>query len=227
MTVSLKRAKRANEHLEKQEPWRCRRPISLTCTHHGDRIEVPCGGWRECRGCAHRLQWKLRSRFLAGIEQVPAGQHPMFFTLTFPVQRAPDEDQAQAAWRSLVRRLRYRELLGEYGFILQRTRQDVLHWHGIGHFRYMADGLSLWRSLLVASGFGVQNRLVIAEPSHAGYITRYISSGLAELSNNRRAYGFSRRFPRSEAERGKRELATALDEIGARTECTWELTAQL
>lgn len=89
----------------------------------------------------------------------------------------------------------------------------------------MADGLSLWRRLLVASGFGVQNRpLVISEPSHAGYVTRYISSELAELSVGRRAYGFSRGFPRSPEVAKQQELRNALDEIGARSQCEWELT---
>jgi hypothetical protein len=164
---------------------------------------------------------------LAGIEQVPDGRHPMFFTLTFPAQQAPDVDEAQRAWRSLVRRLRYRDLLDEYGFVLQRTKRGVLHWHGIGHFRFMEDGLALWRNLLVASGFGVQNRLAIAKPSHAGYVTRYISTGLAELPADRRAYGFSRSFPHGEAEQAKRELAAALEEIGAQTECSWELTSRV
>lgn len=151
----------------------------------------------------------------------------MFFTLTFPAQNSPDEDQAQKAWRSLVRRLRYRDLLGEYGFVIQRTKRGVLHWHGIGHLRFMDDDLALFRELLIASGFGVQNRLVIAKPTHAGYVTRYISTELAQLSAGRRAYGFSRGYPRSRADRKRRDLGEALDEIGARSECVWELTDAL
>lgn len=202
--------------------WRCRNPLSLTCTYHGDEIEVPCGRWRTCAACARRLQYKLRNRFLAGIERVPEGRHPMFFTLTFPADRAPDESETQKCWRSLVRRLRYRDLLSEYGFVLQRTKRGVLHLHGIGHLKFMSDDLAEWRKLLVASGFGVQNKLVIAKPAHAGYVTRYISTGLAELAPLRRAYSFSQSFPHPEAVQQRREQEEALQSIGAKPECSWE-----
>ncbi len=204
--------------------WRCQNPLSLTCTYHGEEIEVPCGRWRKCKPCARRLQFKLRNRFLAGVEQVPQGMHPMFFTLTFPADDAPDETEAQRCWRSLVRRLRYRDLLCEYGFVLQRTKQGVLHFHGIGHMPFMDDDLAEWRRLITASGFGVQNKLLIAKPSHAGYVTRYISIGLAELAPLRRAYGFSQRFPQPQAVENRRQENELLAELGARSECDWQLS---
>lgn len=120
----------------------------------------------------------------------------MFFTLTFPENRAPDEDAAYAAFRSLVRRLRYRDLLAAYGWVLQRQRNGTLHYHGIAHMRWFSDGLAEWRDLIQVSGFGMQNRLVIARSAHAGYCARYISTNLAELAKLRRAYTFSRGFPR-------------------------------
>ncbi len=124
---------------------------------------------------------------------------PMFFTLTFPLTRAPDEDEAHRAWRSLVARLRYRGYLGAYGWVLQRQRNGTLHFHGISHLPWFADGLAEWRELLVKSGFGVQNKLVVAERQHAGYCAKYISTRLAELAPLRRAYGFSADFPLAKA----------------------------
>lgn len=224
MTVSLKRAQRAIRTIDNDNLWRCQNSFSLTCTHHGDEIEVPCGRWRTCKPCARRLQYRLRLRFLAGIEDVPSGKRAMFFTLTFPAQAAPDEGEAQRCWRSLTRRLRYRNLLGEYGFVLQRTVRGTLHFHGIAHLPWMNDGLAEWRALLTASGFGVQNKLVVAEPAHARYVTRYISTHLADLAPLRRAYGFSRRFPQPQAVRERREIDEALASIGARPECMWEMT---
>ena len=141
-TISSKRAKRAIRTTDKKNDnlWRCRNSLSLTCTYHGDEIqEVPCGRWRTCKPCARRLQHRLRQRFLAGIAEVPSGKQAMFFTLTFPAQNAPDENEAQRCWRSLTRRLRYRDLLGEYGFVLQRTKQETLHFHGIAHWRWTRE----------------------------------------------------------------------------------------
>lgn len=202
----------------------CRNQFSLTCVYHGTEITVPCGRWRTCPPCARRLQWKLRNRFLAGIEKAPPGLHPMFFTLTFP--QAVDEEQAQKAWSSMVRRLRYRGM-GEYGFVLQRTKRGTLHFHGIAHMPWFTDELAEWRRLLQASGFGIQNRLVIAEPSHAIYISRYISTRLANLSPLRRAYGFSRKFPQPEAVQKQKEEAALLAELGAKSECKWEPTVSV
>jgi hypothetical protein len=91
----------------------------------------------------------------------------------------------------------------------------------------MPDDLALWRKLLVESGFGVQNKLVIARPEHAAYVTRYISTELAKLAPGRRAYGFSRHFPQPEVERIRREIVSALAQIGARSECHWEPTASV
>ena len=125
MTVSLKaRPKGAPIRTTDRQAtlWRCQNTLSLTCTHHGNKIEVPCGRWRTMPGLRARLQYKLRTRFVAGIEQAPTGLHPMFFTLTFPAERDPEKDQAQKCWRALVRRLRHRRLLGEYGIVWQRTK---------------------------------------------------------------------------------------------------------
>jgi hypothetical protein len=159
---------------------------------------------------------------MAGIEHVPAGKKPMFFTLTFPADRAPDETEAQKSWRSLVRRLRYRNLLAEYGFVLHRTKRGTLHFHGIAQMPFMCDDLTEWRRLIEASGFGAQNKLVVAKPSHAGYVTRYISHRLADLAPLRRAYGFSREFPQPEAVQEKGREADLLAEIGAKSECDWQ-----
>lgn len=124
----------------------------------------------------------------------------MFFTLTFPAAAASDENAAHAAWRSLVGRLRYREQLGAFGWVLQRQQggTGTLHYHGIAHMPWFDDGLAEWRRLIVKSGFGVQNRLVVARREHAGYCAKYISTRMATLAPMRRAYGFSRDFPVTE-----------------------------
>lgn len=225
-TVSLKPPQGAIRTTDNKNDnlWRCQNSLSLTCTYHGDDIEVPCGRWRNCKPCARRLQHRLRQRFLAGIAEVPQGRQAMFLTLTFSGQDAPDEDEAQRCWRSLTRRLRYRDLLGEYGFVLQRTKRGTLHFHGIAHMPWMDDDLAEWRALLTASGFGVQNKLVVAEPSHAGYVTRYISARLADLAPLRRAYGFSRSFPQPEAVKERRQAEELLADLGAKPECHWELS---
>lgn len=203
--------------------WRCSNPLSLTCAYHGSEIEVPCGRWRTCPGCGRRMQWRLRQRFLAGIEKVPTGRHAMFFTLTFPEDRAPDEDGAHRALRSLVRRLRYRDQLGAYGWVLHRQKNGTLHYHGIAHMPWFDDDLKKWRELLEASGFGVQNKLVVAKPRDAGYCTRYISARLAQLSRLRRAYSFSRDFPRTDwAEARKLEK-----ELDWTSDCEWMPTTKL
>ena len=158
---------------------------------------------------------------------MPDGLNPTFLTLTFPADRALDETEAQRCWRSLVRRLRYRKVLGEYGFVLQRTRRGTLHFHSIAQMLWMDDGLEEWRTLIAASGFGVQNKLVVAEPSHVGYLTRYISSGLAELAPLRRAYAFSRNFPVSPNRKRREQEEQLMAEHGAMPECQWQLTGSL
>lgn len=153
----------------------------------------------------------------------------MFFTLTFPLAAAPDEDDAHRSLRSLVRRLRYRDLLDDYGWVLQRQQNGTLHYHGIAHMPWLDDGLREWRRLIVASGFGVQNKLVVAEPQHAGYCARYISSRLAKLAPLRRAYSFSRNFPITDWEKEKRERQAAEARFRAEFEavplCEWMPTA--
>lgn len=209
MTVSLKGATAGSalsNNCRKQTPWECSNPMRLSCMRHGEDLGVRCGRWRTCPGCSVWKQWTLKQRFTAGIEQVPAGRLAMFFTLTFPEADAPDEDAAHAAWRSLVGRLRYREQLGAFGWALQRQRNGTLHYHGIAHMPWLDDGLVEWRRLIVNSGFGVQNRLVVARREHAGYCAKYISTRMAALAPLRRAYGFSRDFPRTAHE----ELARAL-----------------
>lgn len=192
--------------------WRCSNPFPLTCVRHGEEITVRCGRWRTCSGCALYKQWCLSQRFLTGIEHVPDGKVAMFVTLTFPRHRAPDEDAAHRALRSLVGRLRYRGRLGAYGWVLQRQKprgEDLsgpLHYHGIWHVRPFprSDNLAEWRELVQASGFGVQNRIEAAVPEHAHYVCRYISRRMASLAPLRRAYGFSRDFPRTEFEEQRR-----------------------
>ena len=76
-----------------------------------------------------------------------------------------------------------------------------------------------------ASGFGVQNRFVVAEPSHAGYVTRYISARLPDLAPLRRADGFSRRFLRAQSVKDQQEAEEVLAELGAEQECHWEPSA--
>jgi hypothetical protein len=149
----------------------------------------------------------------------------MFFTLTFPLDRAPTEAEAHAALRSFVRRLRYRDHLGAYGWVLHRQRNGTLHYHGIAHMPWFDDGLAEWRALLLASGFGVQNKLVAAKPTHAGYCSRYISARLAELAPLRRAYSFSRDFPRSDWETAKRNEKEIDEILGLREDCEWLPTA--
>lgn len=176
--------------------WRCKNPFPLVCTVHSESIEVPCGRWRECIGCARRLGWKLQLRFLTGIETFSYPFAARFFTLTFPEDRAPDETEAQRSLRSLVRRLRYRGFLGDYGWVLERQKNGTLHFHGIAEMCHMADDLDLWVDLIEESGFGTQNSIEVARPSHAGYCARYISRKLADLAPLRRAYAFTPSFPR-------------------------------
>jgi hypothetical protein len=59
---------------------------------------------------------------------------------------------------------------------------------------------------------------MVAEPSHAGYVTRYISTRLAELAPLRRAYSFSRNFPQPQSVKDRRET-DRLRELGAEPEC--------
>jgi hypothetical protein len=224
--VSLKGAPRQGRPLtnncQKSAPsWRCSKPFRLSCIVHGETVIVPCGRWRTCEGCALRKQWELTQRFIAGIEGAADPLRAMFFTLTFPLAAAPNEAEAQAALRSLVRRLRHRDRLGAYGWVLQRQHNGTLHFHGIAHMQWMDDGLAEWRRLIIASGFGPQNRLVLAEPQHAGYCARYVSGRMASLAPLRRAFSFSRDFPKSEwtVERARRaELAAT---IGMVAECDW------
>jgi hypothetical protein len=196
--------------------------------HPGQELRIRCGRWRKCRGCALWKQWQLTRRFGAGIKGAPAGVGARFFTLTFPSDHAPDEDEAQKAWRSLVARLKYRELLGEYGWVLQRTKRGTLHFHGIAHMPWMQDGLSEWRRLIQAAGFGVQNRLETASPKHARYCSRYISSGLADVAPLRRAFGFSRGFPQAPAFERADPDAGLLASLGAvADDCYWVTTVEL
>jgi hypothetical protein len=120
----------------------------------------------------------------------------MFVTLTFPKSAAPTEDEAQDALARLVRRLRYRNRLSEYGWVLQRQRNGTLHFHGIWWMRWWDDDLAEWRRLVELSGFGPQQRIEIAESAHARYCASYIARDLADLKERRRAFGFSRKFPK-------------------------------
>lgn len=203
--------------------WTCTNPFSMICSNHGVEISIPCGRWRLCGGCGRRLQWKLIQRFLAGIQQSEEPYIPMFFTLTFELSNAPDEDQAHAAIRSLVSRLRYRDQLGPYGWVLHRQKNGTLHHHGIAHMRWQTDDLKLWRELIQASGFGEQNKLLVAKPKHARYCAKYISTKLARLSYLRRAYSFSPNFPRFEYEKGSGECDRGPGTLG----CAWEPTGPL
>ncbi len=204
----------------KKSPFQCSNPFPLTCINHGEDISVRCGRWRTCPGCSRWKQWTLKQRLIAGIENVPAGKMPMFFTLTFPLANAPDEDEAHRAWRSLVARLRYRDYLDEYGWVLQRQKQGTLHFHGIAHLPWFSDGLAEWRQLLLKSGFGVQNKLVVADIQHAGYCAKYISTRLAELAPLRRAYGFSANFPQPKALTDRLVLARHFG-IVPEDDCDW------
>jgi hypothetical protein len=210
--------------------WTCPNPIRLTCQHHGEAGVVRCGRWRTCSGCSVWKEITLRQRFIAGIERCPPdGKLPMFVTLTFPAAAAPDEDMAHKALRSLIGRLRYRRYLTEYSWVLQRQRegQGTLHYHGIWWMRPwpVSDRLQEWRSLIVASGFGVQNKLKIAQGEHAGYCASYISRRMAALARLRRAYGFSQGFPLSDYERTRRLIARQLpaltQQFGIEPECSW------
>jgi hypothetical protein len=112
-----------------------------------------------------------------------------------PKDAAPTEADAHAALRKLVARLRRRDLLGYYGWVLHRTQAGTLHYHGIAELPWFTDKLALWRTLVVASGFGPQQHLDWAKPEHGKYCARYVSTGLADLQPLRRAYSFSRDFP--------------------------------
>jgi hypothetical protein len=206
--------------------WECRNRFSLTC-NHGDEVDVPCGRWRTCPGCGRRKSWELRQRFLAGVEQVPHGLHANFFTLTFPLAEAPTEPEAHRALRSLSRRLRYREYLHALGWVLHRQQNGTLHYHGIAWMPWFDDDLAEWRELIAASGFGQQNKLLPAQPEHAGYCARYISTKLAELAPMRRAYSFSRDFPVSTYAKKQAEIAEAGALIGMRPACEWVPTYTL
>jgi hypothetical protein len=216
----------ANTIKSQKSPWTCSNPFRLTCMEHGEEIAVRCKRWRACPGCSLWKQLCLTQRFVAGIESVPAGKMPMFFTLTFPLAQAPDEDEAHRAWRSLVARLRYRDYLGEYGWVLQRQRQGTLHFHGVAHLPWFSDGLAEWRQLLRKSGFGVQNKLVVAERQHATYCAKYISTRLAELAPLRRAYGFSASFPQSKFEANSALLAERYG-IVLDSDCAWTPSYEL
>lgn len=200
----------------------CRRRWTLTCVRHGEVISVPCGRWRACSGCEVSLRWKLFNRFLQAIEEPPPGRQANFFTLTFPKSRAPTEEEAHRALRSLVRRLRYRDLLGVYGWVLHRQNNETqtLHYHGIAHMTFMDDDLKLWRKLVRASGFGIQNNLVKARPEHARYCSRYLIRDLAHLSPLRRAYSFSRGFP--EGRTKQQRLDELLSQYGIAGDEDWE-----
>jgi len=142
-----------------KKPWECQNRFPLTCANHGEIISVPCGRWKTCLGCQIKKTWELRARFLAGIEKVPNAKRAMFVTLTFPKQRAPSEDEAHQALRSLVSKLRYRKYLGEYGWVLQRQangevntptepgdfeKAGTLHYHGIFYLPWFDDDLEEW-----------------------------------------------------------------------------------
>ncbi len=203
-----------------KSPFECSNPFRLTCLNHGEDITVQCKRWRVCPGCARWKQTTITQRLIAGIENAPADKMPMFFTLTFPLANAPDESEAHRAWRSLVARLRYRGYLGAYGWVLQRQRNGTLHFHGISHLPWFADDLAEWRELLVKSGFGVQNKLVVAERQHASYCARYISSRLATLAPLRRAYGFSADFPQAKELSDRAHLAERYG-IVPDSDCDW------
>jgi hypothetical protein len=205
-----------------QDGLSCARPFRLYCLSHAERRLVPCRRWRHCEGCARRLQGELVARFVRSIEEAPDELPDKFFTVTFPNSRAPDETEAHRALRSLTRRLRHRELLDQYGWVLQRQRNGTLHYHGLmTGMPFMDDGLALWRELVVASGFGPIQNLQQAKREHASYCARYISTRLAKLAPLHRAYGFSQGFPQApivEARRA-REEAGAL--IGMASTCEW------
>lgn len=223
------RQRRTTSKSRQPDLWACHNRFPLTCTTHGEEISVRCGRWRHCPGCGRRISWQIRQRFLAGIEQVPAGLHANFVTLTFPADRAPDEDAAHRALASLVRRLRYRDQLGAYGWVLHRQSNETasLHHHGIFLMPFLTDDLKEWRELIQASGFGVQNKLVVARPEHAGYCARYISTKLAQLAPLRRAFSFSRTYPLAAIPAERRRVGEVGSAIGLEPECSWVHPAAL
>ncbi len=222
-----------------KKPWECQNRFPLTCANHGEIISVPCGRWKSCVACRIRKTWEIKARFLAGMESVPPGKSAKFVTLTFPRDQAPTEDEAHQALRSLVSRLRYRDYLGSYGWVLQRQgngagndlakhpsgeEPGTLHYHGVFHLPWFDDELVEWRSLVKASGFGEQQNIKAAKPKHAGYIASYISSRLARLSPVRRAFSFSQDFPRSDFDiekRSKKEQKVLLKQLGVEASCDW------
>ncbi len=203
-----------------RDPFPCSNRLPLTCTNHGGTIWVRCNR-RRCDGCAKRTQWLFAARLRAGIENVPSGLIANFGTVTFPKDKAPAPDAPHSALRSLFQRMRYRELLGAYAWCAQTTQAGVRHYHGIFHMPWMDDNLITWRELVVASGFGPQNRLEQATAEDAGYIARYIARDFAQLAPGRRVYGFSRDFPRPDYETTKAKIAEVGAEIGLRPECEW------
>lgn len=159
-------------------------------------MAIRCKRWRVCQGCARWKRWHLVCRFAAGIEQADPSRPATFVTLTFKAQDAPTEDDAHAALRELVKRLRKADRLGYYGWVLQRTKVGTLHYHLIAEVPWMDDKLEGWRADVGASGFGIQNKILTAQPKHGAYCARYIATGVADLQPFRRAYSFSRSFPK-------------------------------
>lgn len=82
------------------------------------------------------------------------------------------------------------------------------------------------RELLVKSGFGAQNKLVVAERQHANYCAKHISTRLAELAPLRRSYGFSASFPQSEFQANRVLLAEQYD-IVLDSDCAWTPSYEL
>lgn len=200
--------------------WACNAPFSLYCLAHGHDMSIRCKRWRVCQGCARWMRWRIISRFVAGIEHADPDRPAKFFTLTFPAAQDPTEAEAHAALRGLVARLRRRDLLGYYGWVLQRTKAGTLHYHGIAEMPWMDDGLALWRGLVTAAGFGVQQQLLRALPAHSGYCARYISTGLADMEPFHRAYSFSQGFPPVPAYTDPNDLAAAAMGL-ERDPCEW------
>ena len=108
--------------------------------------------------------------------------------------------------RKLVATLRRAGYLGAYGWVLQRTKRQTLHYHVVMHLPWL-DGLEEWRRIVTESGFGPQNKLAVADVRAAAYVSRYISTGLASLAPLRRAYGFSRDFPKTAYAEGQALLS--------------------
>lgn len=214
--VSLKRRSRSTNKWQ-QPGTSCRNPFQLYCLTHGDRRWVPCRRWRTCEGCARRLQGELVARFSRAITEAPSDLPAKFFTLTFPAGEAPEEAEAHRALRSLVRRLRHRELLTEYGWVLQRQKNSTLHYHGVGFMPWL--DMDEWRELVIASGFGRIQNVQLAQPEHASYVARYVSARLAKLAPLRRAYGFSREFPQAPSTEARAERAEIAESIGMTSDC--------